>query len=328
MNVFVTGATGFIGVPLTLKLAESGHMVHALYRSESKARVLDHENIRLFKGDLLDESSIERAMQGCETVFHVGAFARMWARDPRIIHDINVQGTRTVMEIAKKIRIKKIVFTSTAGIFYPVRGYEVHENCSRTGDHFSDYDRTKSQAEELIQDHVRQGMDIVVVNPTRVYGPGVLSESNGVARWIGMCLKKNWIVIPGNGKCNGNYVYIDDVVEGHILAMEKGRAGERYLLGGINISYDGFVSVLEDVTQRKFKKLKIPLGLMRILAGMLSLVSKISRKPPLITPPFVEKLTCDCHVSADKAVKDLGYRVTGLSAGLRKTVSWLEERRS
>jgi len=326
MKIFVTGATGFIGVPLSLSLAKSGHIVHALYRTESKTLPLEHKNIRLFKGDLLDAESVKDAMQGCDTVFHAGAFAGMWARDPKTIYDSNVAGTGTVLDAAKQNRVEKIIFTSTAGVFYPVQGRDVHESCSRAGDHFSDYDRSKHMAEELILEYIDQGMDVVMVNPTRVYGPGVMSESNGVTRWVDVCLRKNWALIPGRGGCNGNYVFIDDVVRGHILAMERGRAGERYLLGGSNISYEGFISVLEDVTQRKFKKVKIPLRMMKGAAGSFQFFSKISGKPPLITPQFVEKLICDCLVSSGKAARDLGYQITELFDGLKKTVAWLKTR--
>jgi nucleoside-diphosphate-sugar epimerase len=242
-NVLVTGATGFVGKQLALKLAGSGHKVHAMYRSESKIGELGHPNIRLFKGTLTDRASIDNAMKECDQVYHLAAFAAVWTRKPEEIYEQNVQGTANILESALKHGVKRVVHTSTAGIFGPSGEKPNSEDNPIAETHFVHYDRSKAGAEMTIKTYVRDGMDVIIVNPTRVYGPGKLGDSNGVTRMIRDYIKGKWHIIPGNGQSVGNYVYIDDVVEGHILAMEKGRTGERYLLGGSDLSFNEFFNM-------------------------------------------------------------------------------------
>ncbi|RZT95768.1 farnesol dehydrogenase [Ancylomarina subtilis] len=325
MNILITGATGFIGTRLTLKLAEEGHCVHALYRSEEKAKAIAHPNVSLFKGDITDYRSIEKAVKSCEVIFHMAAYARVWAKDSDTFNRINVQGTVNVMDAAQKEGVRKIVFTSTAGVLGPSFAERVSENTERTTKYFSEYEMTKALAEEKMSEYIRKGLEIVVVNPTRVYGPGILSESNGVTKMIKLYFEGKFRWIPGNGKSIGNYVYVDDVVEGHILALEKGRSGERYILGGQNISYNSFFEQLAGLTGRKLRMIKLSLSLMLGTSYLFLLRTKILGTPPLITPNWVERFLHNWEVSSDKAIKELGYHITPLDIGLRKTLNWLKE---
>jgi len=325
MNILITGATGFIGTTLTQKLAEDGHNVHALYRSKEKAKIIEHRNVRLFKGDITDYKSVECAVRSCEAVFHMAAYARVWAKDSATFNRINVQGTVNVLDAAQKEGVKKIVFTSTAGVLGPSVNGIVTESTQRKISYFNEYEIAKAQAEEKISEYIRKGLEIVVVNPTRVYGPGILSESNGITKMIKLYSKGKFRWIPGNGESIGNYVYVDDVVEGHVLALEKGKSGERYILGGHNISFNRFFEQLSSATGQNRRMIKLPLLLMLGIAYLLSLRAKAFGIPPLITPPWVKRYLHNWDVSSEKAIKELGYQITSLDKGLKKTLDWLKE---
>lgn len=324
MKILITGATGFIGAKLTLKLAEDGHIVHALYRSKEKTKTIEHPNVRLFKGDITDYPSVENAASSCQAVFHMAAYAKVWAKETATFERINVQGTVNVLDAAQKVGVRKIVFTSTAGVFGPSKSVRVTENTQREIDYFSEYEITKAQAEEKIREYIGNGLEIVVVNPTRVYGPGIMSDSNGVTRMIKLYSEGKFRWIPGNGESIGNYVYVDDVVKGHILALKKGNSGQRYILGGYNVSFNKFFEQLANTTGQKFRMIKLPLPLMLGVAYLFRLRTKLFGIPPLITPPWVKRYLHNWEMSSQKAFDELGYRITPLDKGFLKTLEWLK----
>jgi len=325
-SVFITGATGFIGQHIALFLAEKGHCVHVLHRTSSDISGLNHPNIKLFIGDVTNSTSIEQAMKGCTGVFHIAAYAKQWGKDKDKFHKINYEGTLNVLNVAKKQNIQKAVFTSTAGVIGPSTSKElVDENTIRTVDFFFDYEKTKWMAEEKIQEFVKNGMDISIVSPTRVYGPGLLSESNGVTTMINQYYLGKWHMLPGNGKKIGNYVFVDDVVKGHYLAYTKGGAGERYILGGTNISYIDFFKNLNAVINSKYYLIKVPAFVIRIVAAINMLICYTTGKAPFITPSSARKFLFDWNVSSHKATKHLSYNPISLSEGLQKTINWLKE---
>ncbi len=197
MKIFITGATGFIGTVLALKLAERGDTVHALYRSVGKTKVLEHDNIRLFKGDITDVNSLREAMSGCDQVYHVAASTAIWAKDSSWIETLNVTATDNILKLALELGIDKMVFTSTAGVFGPSMNGEVTEDTRRSIDYFFDYERTKAKAEDLVRAYVKKGLNAVIVNPTRVYGPGPLTKNNGVTIMIKSFSDGKWRIILG-----------------------------------------------------------------------------------------------------------------------------------
>lgn len=325
MRIFITGATGFIGSKLALQIANDGNIVHALYRSKAKIKELNHENIKWFEGDLLNKVSLEVAMNGCEQVYHVAAHAVAWEKSTGDFNKYNVLGTLTILQLAKKLDIKKIVVTSTAGILGPSLKGLVNENSISPLPHFTGYEKSKSESEIAIIEFVKTGMDIVIVNPTRVFGSGVLNESNSVTIMIKNYIKGKWHFIPGNGKSIGNYAYVNDVVNGHILAMKKGIAGERYILGGENLSYNKFFEELQKVSQKNYWLVKLPLVIMLFFAHILIVLNKIFKITPIITPAHVRKFNYNWEISSEKAVKDLGYSITPFRRALTETVSWIEK---
>jgi nucleoside-diphosphate-sugar epimerase len=325
MKVLVTGATGFIGIHLSNELARRGYIVNALYRSEEKAGYLKNENIRLFRGDVTDTLSLKNAMKGCDFVFHLAAYAQVWSKKPGMFHEINYTGTMNVLNEAEQAGVKKIVVTSTAGVFGPSDDDTVDENTKRQIPFFTLYEKTKADAEELILGRAAKGMNVVIVNPTRVYGPGLLNISNSVTRIIKSYIEGKFRFLPGNGESIGNYVFIDDVISGHILALEKGVAGERYILGGDNVSYKEFFKVLSELSGRKYRLFRFPLNLMLFVSFIMLVMARAFGLKPLITPGWVRKYNYNWVLSSDKAREQLGYKITPLRDGISETLDFVRK---
>ncbi len=324
MKIFITGTTGFIGSNLAMKLAESGHTIHALYRFSYKTSRIQHKNIKIFKGDILDKKSLRNAMKSCDRAYHLGAFARTWAKKPETYFRVNVEGTKNVIETAIDLGLKKIVITSTAGVLGPSNGKPKAENSIRYSDFLNEYESSKFMMENLIHAYRNQDIQIVLVNPSRVYGPGLLSAPNSTTKIIKLYMDGKWFFIPGDGRRIGNYAFIDDVVDGHILAMEKGQSGEKFNLGGINASYADFFSILATASGKKRKLVKAPVPLMVSLSGLMFGLTRIFGGTPLITPKWVKKYLHDWAVSSEKAKKELGYSITPLNKGIEKTIAWFK----
>ena len=323
MKVFVSGATGFIGIQLVKRLLKEGHEVHALFRSESKADLIRLPGVKLCKGDILDKISLDHAMAGCEEAYHTAAFAGVWAKDPELVFRLNVDGAINVIEAAGRQGVRRVVLTSTAGILGPSTSEAVHESSSAPKSFFSHYEASKFQLEKQLLGRTDTDPEVVIVNPTRVFGPGYLSESNGVTKMIKQYVEGKWRLIPGKGKSSGNYVFVEDVVTGHLLAMLKGRPGERYVLGGENISYNQLFEFVREASGVQKKLFKIPLWIMLAAAGVMKGISKISGCPPLIVPQLVRKFNHNWIVSSEKAIRELGYQPINALTGIQLTVKWI-----
>jgi len=325
MKIFVSGATGFIGACLVKRLADEGAVVHALYRTESKAApIRDLPGVVLFKGDLMDRSSLRAAMEGCETAYHTAAFAKAWTRDPEMIFRHNVDGALHVVESARECGVKRVVVTSTAGILGPSANKEpVHESTPAPHSFFTLYEESKHLIEQKLLSQAEKHPGIVIVNPTRVFGPGLLSESNSMTVMIDRYMKGRWRFLPGDGRSLGNYVFVEDVVTGHILAMEKGKPGERYVLGGENVTYRELFGHIREASGVDKKLLPVPYPLMITVAVVMQLFARVTGIPPLIVPGLIRKYNHNWIVSSEKAIRELGYQPAGLRQGIRQTVEWL-----
>jgi farnesol dehydrogenase len=327
MKIFVSGATGFIGSNLVMALAKEGNIVHAIYRSKKKTENINDKNIKWFPGDILDTESLKTAMEGCEQVYHIAAYAAVSETNPGDFTKFNVQGTINVIGAAEQTGINNIVVTSTAGVFGPSIKGMVTEKSDSPLPHFTGYERSKAEAERLIADRVKKGMRIIIVSPTRVFGPGPLNESNSVTKIIKQYINGKWHILPGNGNSIGNYVYVDDIVNGHILAMQKGKTGEKYILAGENVSYNDFFQTIGKIAGKKQTLYSLPLPFMLAMAYFFVFLQKILKLKPLITPPLVRKYNYDWVVSCKKAEVELGYNFDNFETGARKTINWLNQKR-
>lgn len=326
MKVFISGGTGSIGAHLIKMLSDQGTIIHALVRSKDKAKHILFDGVQLFEGDILNPSSIERAMQGCNKVYHLAAFAKVWSKDTGDFYSYNVQGTVNILESALLNQIEKIVITSTAGVYGPSINGVVTENKIRDIDLFNEYEGSKAMAESVIKDYIIQhNMNVVIVSPTRVYGPFIFGKPSSVTLMIDKYVNGKWRIYPGTGKELGNYIFIKDAALGHLLAMEKGKKGSTYLLGGENHDYVSFYKLLSEVSEIHRTMLSIPLWTQMLFSRSQLFLAKIIGKEPVITPKWVSKAKYNWEVSPNKAQSELGLPITPLKEGLKETVLWLRQ---
>lgn len=323
---FITGGTGFIGKELTKHLLKEGNEVNLLIRDRKKAEEFTQSGVKLFTGDITDANSVDEAMKGCTHVFHLAAYAKPFAKDPAVFDLINIEGTRNVLDAALKHDVKKVVFTSTAGTFgITSENEDATEASEKPGRYYTEYARTKREAEKLCEEYFKKGLDIVIVNPTRVFGPGVISEGNSITKILSLYQKGKWRIIPGNGKTYGNYVFVGDIINGHILAMEHGKPGENYILGGENLTFNELFARMSRVTGKKFRMVHIPYPVLWAAAAIMVAFARLSMKQPLISPGWVKRYLQHRRLSVIKAQNDLGYEVTPVETGLKLTVEWLKK---
>ena len=323
-KVFVTGSTGFIGSVLITKLLERGFSVRALKRS---VPATPQPNLDYMTGDITDKESLRKGMSGCEYVFHLAAYAKNWASDPKIYTKINIEGTQNVFAVARDLNVQRVVWTSTFVTFgFTPPGVIGNEQMPRHSEHcFTEYERTKTVMEREAADWVKNGLPLVIVNPTRVFGPGVLSESNSVTKLIDHYRRGVFPILLNRGRNIGNYGFIDDVAEGHIAAMERGRIGERYILGGENVSLQKLLQTADNVDGKKRFQMKIFWLIPMLVAHYLNLQAKCLGIYPLITPGWVRTFLADWVFSCEKAERELGYRITPFEEAMRQTCRWLDE---
>jgi len=324
MNIFITGATGYIGNALVFKLADEKNTIHALVRDPLKVKCLDHPNIKLFKGDINDINSIRNAMNGCEQVFHLAAFARLWASPSDIFFKVNVEGTKNVLAAATEKNISKFVYTSSTAVFGPSINHPLSENDPRTIGFNNDYDLSKCIAERLVFDYAAKGLQALIVNPSRVYGVGNETYSNPFTRFLKPLLKGKFIAIPKCPDVIANYSYIEDVVEGHILAMKYGKTGERYILGGENISYRQLLDIIREIIPGR-NAIAIPKPLLKA-AGYLQLLRfYLTKKQPAFTPSAIDRYYTNTSFNCQKAIEELNYKITPFRKGISYTIHHLKQ---
>jgi nucleoside-diphosphate-sugar epimerase len=227
MKYFVTGATGFVGNVLARKLREAGHEVHASVRNPDKAKDLQALGVKLFKGDVTDKESMREEMTGVDGVYHVAGWYKIGTRDKSDGEKVNIQGTRNVLELMQELRIPKGVYTSTCAVNSDTHGQLVDESYHFTGKHLSEYDRTKAVAHDVAKKFIAKGLPLVIVMPGLIYGPG---DTSVLRTNIQDFLHLKLPMLPSQTTLC--WAHVDDIVQGHMLAMEKGKIGESYIIAG------------------------------------------------------------------------------------------------
>ena len=321
MKFFITGGTGFIGEGLINRLLNEGKEVVALCRSDKG--LMEKEGLAWKKGSLEDADSLIRAMEGCTHVFHCAGLARLWDPDTEAFFRVNVKGTENILAAASYHDVEKLVYTSTAGVLGRSLSSPISEEDPRLEPFDNDYDLTKYLAEERVREYAAGGRQAVIVSPSRVYGPGTLSQSNSVTKTLVNYIRQNFYLVPGNGAPRSNYVFVDDVVEGHMLAMQKGAPGEKFTLGGENLSYNELYEQFKMVTGLERRRISIPAGAITLGAYTMMGWTRISGRPPVITPWFAKRLFHDRMLSIEKAESVLGYRATPMKEALSRTLEFL-----
>lgn len=324
-KIFITGSSGFIGRTLIEKLVARGFSVRGLVRKPMESA----PNVEYVSGDIMDPDSLRRGMEGCRYLFHLAAYAKNWAPDLKTFDRINIDGTRNVFTVAREQGVERIVWTSTIVTLGPTEPGGVGDEAMPriTENFFTDYERTKTEMERESVRWVAEGLPLVVVNPTRVFGPGLLSESNTVSQLIDQYRRGRMPILFNFGKNIGNYVLVDDVAEGHVLAMEKGRIGERYILGGDNVSLKELFRTVDAIDGKKHFQIPLLRFGPLVAAHVLELGAKMFGIYPAFTPGWIRTFLADWAFTSEKASRELGYQWTPFEDGVRRTCRWLDERR-
>src|SRR5438132_3501352 len=321
MLAFVTGATGFVGSHVARALAEQGAELRLLVRATSDPRNIQDLRAERVTGDLRDPASLERAMAGCDVVFHVAADYRLWVRDPEQMYRSNVNGTRAVLEAARKNRVWRVVYTSSvATMGFTSNGRPADESSPVSlDDMIGHYKRSKFMAEQLAMEAGRSGMDVVVVNPTTPVGEQDIKPTP-TGRIIVDFLKKKFPAYVDTGL---NLVDVRECARGHVAALEKGRSGERYILGGENLTLKQILDKLSAITGLPSPKVRVPYAV-ALLAGVVDemVTGRILRREPRATIEAVQMSRKKMFVTSGKAVRELGWKVVPVKDALGRAVEW------
>lgn len=327
MKIFLSGGTSSIGGYVVKYLLEEGHTLHLLVRSMDRLdAIFKHEQIRLFEGDLSNCALLTEAMEGCDQVYHMAALAKVWLKDSKEFFDVNLTGTTNILEAARLSKVSKIVITSSAGVYGPSENGIINEGKNREMDFFNEYESSKALAELKIKEYyIEHGLDVVIVSPTRVYGPILFGIPASTNILIDKYINGSWRILPGTGKEIGNYAFIEDVAKGHLLAMERGKPGHSYILGGENCSYIEFFNYLSLLSSIQRKLYKVPLSFQNFFAYIQLFMAEKFGIVPSITPKWVAKGKFHWEVSSEKAVIELGYQITPLKEGLERTIEFFKK---
>jgi len=320
---FVTGATGFVGSRVVRRLLGRGNRVRVLARNSSLKANLAGLDCEVVIGDLRDEGSLERCVQGCRRVYHVAADYRLWARNPQDIYDSNVAGTRNLLSACCEAGVDKIIYTSTVGTIAPAAGDQPTDEESPVSldDMIGHYKRSKFMAEQVAREHAESGLPVVIVNPTTPVGAGDVKPTP-TGRIILEFIQGRMPAFVDTGL---NLVSVEDVAEGHLLAAEKGRTGERYILGGENRTLEELLRMLASICGRRAPRVRIP-WLAAYVAALVdqSVEGVLLGQEPAIPIEGVRMARHKMYVSSQKARCELGYDPKPLGQALREAVAYYQ----
>src|SRR5438128_1687247 len=323
MLAFVTGATGFVGSHVARALAEQGAELRLLVRATSDPRNIQDLRAERVIGDLRDPDSLDPAMAGCDVVFHVAADYRLWVRDPEQMYRSNVNGTRAVLEAARKNRVRRVVYTSSvATMGFTSNGRPADESSPVSLDHMiGHYKRSKFMAEQLAMEAGGSGMDVVVVNPTTPVGEQDIKPTP-TGRIIVDFLKKKFPAYVDTGL---NLVDVRECALGHVAALEKGRSGERYILGGENLTLKQILDKLAAITGLPSPRVRLPYAV-ALASGVVDTVvtGVVLRREPRVTLDAVRMGRKKMFVSSAKAERELGWKAVPVDDALRRAVQWFQ----
>jgi len=324
MLALVTGATGFVGSHVARALAQEGADLRLLVRPDSKKKNLEGLKADLVVGDLRDAASLDKAIAGCEVVLHVAADYRLWVRDPEQMYRANVEGTRAILDAARKNNVRRVVYTSSvATMGFTSNGQPADENSPVSlTNMIGSYKRSKFMAEQVAIEATRAGQDVVIVNPTTPVGERDIKPTP-TGRIVIDFLKRKFPAYVDTGL---NLVDVKQCARGHIAALEKGRSGERYILGGENLTLKQILDRLAAITGLPSPKIKVPYVL-ALATGFVDEIytGRIRGLEPRATIDAVRMGKKKMFASSAKAEREIGWKIVPVDDALRRAVNWFRE---
>jgi len=321
MKALVTGATGFVGAAVARALNATSTEVRVLIRRDSDLRNLGGLKVEQAYGDLRDRDSLRRALSGCQQLYHVAAHYALWAKDPSVFYEVNVTGTRILLETARELGTERIVYTSTIGaIGLPIGGgLGTEETPVSLSQMAGDYKRSKYLAEQEVLKLARAGLPVVIVNPSAPVGQGDIKPTPTGQMIVDFMKGRMWAYI----ETGMNLVDVDDVAVGHLLAMERGRVGERYILGNQNLSLREIFEILSKLTGVTAPRIKLPWQAILPLAHLNRWIADyLTHQSPRIPLEGVRMAKYRMHYDCSKAVRELGLPQNPVELALEKAVRW------
>jgi dihydroflavonol-4-reductase len=322
MKILVTGATGLIGNAIARRLAaklEPRNSVRVLVRDPARARKLLPDGVELVQGDITDESSVRDAIRGVEAVFHAAGMPEQWQKDDAIFDRVNRGGTKNVLRAALAEKVGRVVYTSTMDVFAAPPGGTLVETKIDTGEKPSAYERSKQAAEREADAIRKEGLDVVFLNPSAVYGPSPVHIA--LNSFFVQLLNGKMPLVPPGGM---PIAYIDGVADAHVAALDRGKDGERYLLADRHASNAELATAILAIEGKGRRVPKTaPVWLMKVLATLSAPLARAFGFTPLIAPGQLSFLLWNPRVDASKATRELGFVATPLDTGAKKTIDFL-----
>jgi dihydroflavonol-4-reductase len=323
MFAFITGATGFVGSHVARALADQGTDLRLLVRANSNLKNIQDLKADLFTGDLRDPTSLEKGIAGCDAIFHVAADYRLWVRDPDEMYRSNVEGTRAILAAARVNKVRRVVYTSSVATMGFTANALADENSPVSlANMIGPYKRSKFMAEKVVIEATRAGQDVVIVNPTTPVGERDIKPTP-TGRIVVDFLKKKFPAYVDTGL---NLVDVKECARGHIAAMEKGRSGERYILGGENLTLKQILDKLAAITGLPSPTIRVPY-IVALATGVVDeiVTGRILGREPRATIDAVRMGRKKMFITSAKAERELGWRCVPVDDALRRAADWFRE---
>ena len=323
MLAFLTGATGFVGSHVARALADQGADLRLLVRPNSNLTNVQDLKADLFKGDLRDPASLEKGIAGCDAIFHVAADYRLWVRDPEEMFRANVEGTRAILAAARKNNVRRVVYTSSVATMGFTQGSLADENSPVSlANMIGPYKRSKFMAEQVAIEAARAGQDVVIVNPTTPVGERDIKPTP-TGRIVVDFLKKKFPAYVDTGL---NLVDVKECARGHIAALERGRPGERYILGGENLTLKQILDKLAAITGLPSPTIRVPY-IVALATGVVDelVTGRVLGREPRATIDAVRMGRKKMFVSSAKSERELGWKIVPVDAALRRAADWFKK---
>ena len=317
----VTGGTGFVGAVVVRRLVSAGHRVRVLARPGNPRQLLAGLPVEIAEGDLGDTASLARCLKGCRLLFHVAAMYTLWAKDRRLFYEVNVEGTRRLLRGAAEAGVGRVVYTSTVGVLgIPRDGSPGTEDTPVSlADMAGDYKRSKFLAEEVARGYAGQGLPVVIVNPSAPIGPGDIKPTPTGRLVVDFLRGKMWACLD----TGLNLVDVEDVAAGHLLAAERGRVGERYVLGGRNLALREIFGILGRIAGMRPPRLTLSAAAVLPIAHLSEWIADhLTGQPPLVAVDAVRMARKRMFFDPGKAVRELGMPQSPVENALARAVEW------